>query len=208
MRIAETAVVPEADIAKWETRRMQDRRLERIRPYASAVTSADVRRIVDDRLDTPAWRLVERFLVRWDEDAMSFLWLCGAMGRGKTVASLGAIAQEGGRMVSAQEVSRAFGQETEEARALRRSMLETRLLVVDDGGTELNGTKAKHGMQELMNKRQNRMATLITTNLSRDVVVGKGQQPKAMRYDVRTIQRVLHQGAIVEVKGPDLRAKS
>lgn len=198
MRLAR--VVTDSEVAKWERQREIDLRLERIRPYASAVTAADVQRIVEGRIDTEAWRRwVERFLVRWNAGKVGYLWLCGAMGVGKTVAALGAIAQEGGRMVSSQEVARAFGQETEEARLLRPAMLETRLLVIDDGGTELDEAKARHGMHELLNKRQNRMATIITTNQS--------PTEARSRYDARTFERVEHQGIIVEVKGPDRRAK-
>jgi len=193
---ANAAADPER-VRAGELRRWHDQRLARIRPYASVVPPEAKRRIVEGTLDSHAWSMVKRFLERWRRGRMAFLWLCGGLGRGKTCAALGAIAAEGGRLMSAEDLRRGYRQETKEAQALRRFAEDTRLLVIDDSGTERRGDEASLALQQVVNKRQGGQATIITTNLEEKQILAQ--------YDARIIDRVIQQGGIYEVKGENLR---
>jgi DNA replication protein DnaC len=198
---ASNATISDDESKRLDMERDRDARRERLRRYAHVVSAEDIDRIVSRKLDSAAWAVVCQSMRRWRAGKLRFLWLCGLTGRGKTVACMGALAELGGTYVTADEVRRAFAQETDEARELRFRMRGSCLVLIDDTGTERDAAKAKQALQELVNLRQGRgLITLITSNLSKADV--------RKRYDERTVARIEHQGVIVEVEGNDMRRKS
>lgn len=196
----------EREQAEREQRAME-RRL-RLKESGIAVTGEDLGRLVADQLeDTIALRKVRA----WHEVAsgrrpsrsgrpMRFLALLGPMGTGKTVAAAYVIAERGGMYVTADEVRRAYVSEHEQARDARRRLEAIGVVVVDDVGTERNADDTRHALYELVNRRQRgRQATILTGNMTR--------QDFTTRYDARMLDRIEHQGAIVEITGESLRRR-
>lgn len=193
--------------AEWEEARRRDQRREALRCVDGTITDADVERIVWGKVDTYAAKVVRAFLLAAkappspDKPPKRFCWLAGPKGYGKTVAACMALAEERGRYMSAEEVRRAFCQETREAAELRSYAVRCHLLVVDDMGTERNASEiadARSSLFQLINARQGKgRLTILTGNLSADDI--------HRVYDARTLARITHQGAIVHVKGQDLR---
>jgi DNA replication protein DnaC len=200
IRAAQEAMGEHEDQVRADLERdSRERRAERIVAHAKLVTSEDFRRIVrDDLAETPALGWVKRFLASSSPRAR-FLWLAGTTGVGKTVACLWALAGRPGRLVTADQVRRAYGQEHDEARAIRNYVEDCGLLVIDDVGTARDESEGR-ALFELVNARQGgRRKTLITGNLDRATI--------ASRYDQRLLARVQHSGGIVDCGSNDLRRR-
>ena len=193
--------------AEWEAARQRQERREGLRCVDGIITDADVERIVWGRVDTYAGKVVRAFLdaagkpSTLDEPPTRFCWLAGPKGYGKTVAACMAVAKERGRYMTAEMVRRAFCQETREAMELRDYATHCRLLVVDDMGTERNASEladAESVLFHLVNARQGKgRLTILTGNLNEADIYRV--------YGERTLARICHQGAIVPVKGRDMR---
>lgn len=199
--ISERWVMSPSEERAYEVDRMRRERRLNLSRMAEVITDADVERIVEDRVDTYASRIVRRFLVAAAKpDGARFCWLSGATGRGKTVAACLAIAIERGRYISAENVCLAYGAKTQQASDLRDHVRHCRLLVVDDVGTEKDHDAMKHALQQLVDARQGKgRLTILTGNASKDEV--------RAWLDPRTLERIEHQGGIVECKGENLRRK-
>lgn len=191
----------EQRVAKDAERELREQRRERLGRDARLIKPADVERIISadpTALNgTKAWRVVERFL----RSRREFCVLSGPKGVGKTVAACAAKSRLGGLIVSADELTRACKNEHAEAIALRSRITDVAFLVIDDIGLELDEVAGIRALQWAVNERQGPgMKTLGTTNLSKKMIVG--------RYDARTIERIEHGGAIVELEGESLRRKA
>lgn len=168
-----------------------------------AITDEDVRAICTDSLaETHALRSVTRWFQARSAGSprpLSTLVLVGLTGRGKTVAGAWLLARLGGRYVTAEALRRAVVGTHWRDGVVLADLLNTRCVVVDDAGGEHEANGAKAAMFEFLNKRvgDSRGWTLVTANLT--------AAEFAERYGERTVRRIEHQGAIVEVAGNDLR---
>ncbi len=198
--LSESWVMSDAEAARYEREREIKRRRENLSKIEGGITDGDVERIVHDKLDTHAAFIVRRFLLAAQKpDGPRFAWLCGDLGRGKTVAACLAIAIERGRYVTAEQLWLAYATKTQAALDMQHYMRHCRLLVVDDIGTERE-PGSKHAIHQLVDERQGKgRLTIFTGNGSR-------QQVRAS-LDPRTLARIEHQGGIVECKGDNMRRK-
>jgi len=166
----------EAELAAYEVMRAQEAaqeawlaraaRLER--SGADAELPDDVRtRVVNGDLDE--WHSVQATR-SWlsSRDGKSCLVLAGTTGVGKTVAAADALAAEGGLLVSANEFVIAFAAMFGHEAEARERMLKTRLLVVDDIGTEDDHGRMTSALVALLSKRASAQwsPTIMTTNMS------------------------------------------
>lgn len=176
-------------------------RIDRLKDsgIAEVITPADVAAVAADALDeTHALRAVRRWVNARSGSATSpyaFLGLLGATGRGKTVAGAWLVARLGGAYVTAEALRRAYTGHWRDRQKFER-LTSTRVVVLDDVGTEAEEESARACMFELINLRS-RGWTLLTSNLSREEF--------DERYDDRTLGRIEGNGALVQVKGTDLR---
>jgi DNA replication protein DnaC len=133
-----------------------------------------------------------------------WLWLCGPMGRGKTLAACWALMQRStGRLVGARELERLhmtrFGDETVAAYEL---LCRARMLVVvDDLGREDTAAKMQSALLDLVDQRRGTgHLTIVTTNLKRDDLVKRYADP-------RLWSRAEECSQWLDDRGPDLRAR-
>jgi DNA replication protein DnaC len=173
------------------------------------VTEEDARRIIEDKLDD---RHALRVVKRWLEAApCPWLVLSGGTGTGKTVAAAYAAAELGGMYVSAPELRPLFTRSAWDRGADRdraEALMTTRLLVIDDLGTEVDEPeKFASELFKVLNARQ-RLRTIVTTNLSPERLL----DPK--RYTDRVVDRLEHMtttsagvSAIFALGGKSLRRK-
>lgn len=191
-------VAEERPVDHVETRRMAQR-IERLTPWRGYVAEEDYARILRDRLDTKAHRVVAAFIAARDSNPQArFLWLAGSRGTGKTVAALWGLVEVGGRYATAEDVRRAYSQEHDEARALRPRLTECALLIVDDIGTARDEHSEERALFELLNSRQGgQRQTILTGNLSRAAV--------SQRFGGRVLDRVFHSGRVIDCGTVSLR---
>lgn len=192
------SIVEEKPVDYEANRRMAER-VERLNPWRGFVTDEDYPRILGDRLDSKASKVVRSFVEARDTNpAARFLWLAGARGTGKTVAALWGLVEIGGRYVTSEELRRAYGQEHDEARYLRPRLTECRLLIVDDIGTAKDESAEERALFELLNSRQGgRRQTILTGNLSRSAI--------SARFCGRVLDRVFHSGRVIDCGTQSLR---
>jgi DNA replication protein DnaC len=134
---------------------------------------------------------------------MVFWTLVGPTGRGKTVAGGWLIAHIGGAYVCAEDACKLFRAPAHSrAAATWEQLMLKRVLVLDDLGTEREAEDGVAMLNNVVNRRQGLSTgwTLMTANLTKAEYLA--------RYDERAIRRIEHQGAIVVVKGEDLRRKA
>lgn len=173
-------------------------RLERVRHALEHVTDADRERILDGTLgDDPHAREAWARVSAWLEVASPFLVLTGERGSGKTCAALGAVAERGGRVMPVLEVVRAWRNEHAEAQSLRETIIAVPFLVLEDLGTEADDPASAVAFHALVDRRQSRRRTIITTNLDRAAL--------EHRYDARTFARLDHQGVWCTLRTKNLR---
>lgn len=196
-----SATMSAAEEREYHAERERRARRENLRRMSEVITEADVERIVWDRVDTYASKVVRRFLVSAQKpNGSRYCWLAGAMGRGKTVAACLAIAIERGRYVTAENMCLAYAQKGVASAEMRDHVRHCRLLVVDDIGTERDHEACKHALHQLVNDRQGKgRLTIITGNAS-------AKDVRAW-LDPRTLARIEHQGGIVDCKGEDMRVR-
>jgi DNA replication protein DnaC len=154
---------------------------------------------VDGRgmLETPAVLAVSAWLA--DAKAKPWLILSGSTGRGKTVASLDAIAQRGGTFVRARELARAFTARFGPDQELQARCFSTPLLVIDDVGRETDHDAFAAHLEDLLDERPNRShRTIVTTNLD-------AAQWAAAYHDQRLRSRLAQLATFHGDAGPDMR---
>jgi DNA replication protein DnaC len=199
---ADGAVATREEVDRDVARNARQERLDRVRP---PVTSDDARAIVDCRLQvTPALRAAQSFLRdAFGEgsgagDRRRFIVLLGEPGRGKTVAGAWALAEYGGYYVSAPELRRLSTSKMWQDQDRFESLKRAKLVVLDDIGAEIVDGSNEEAVFDLVNARQvDRAVTIITGNLTRAQMVE--------RYGKRVVDRIVHQGIIVELRGGNLR---
>lgn len=173
-------------------------RLDRVRHALEHVTDEDRERILTGTLgDDPAAAEAWGRVAFWLELKSPFLVLSGVKGCGKTCAALGAVAERGGRVMGVLEVVRAWRNEHDEAKALRDTILAVPFLVLEDLGTETEEPVASVAFHALVDRRQSRRRTIITTNLDRAAL--------DRRYDERTLARLDHSGMWCALRTQNLR---
>lgn len=142
--------------------------------------------------------MVKRWLARagaaFGPPPPQFLALCGPTGVGKTVACAWVIAEYGGgHAVAAMDL-------VDAQRSRPKALFESRVLVIDDLGTEDSDPRRfASALNNVINKRHRVRwkLTLFTSNLSRAAL--------AARYDQRTIHRIRRLGYIADVLGKNMR---
>jgi DNA replication protein DnaC len=171
-----------------------------------AITDEDWDWIVQDRIphETHALRSVRRWMDVRSGSAkpLTTIALVGLTGRGKTLAGSWLISRLGGRYVTAEDLRRlVVSTHWRETAALDR-LLSTRCLVIDDLGGELDAATAAAAVLVAVNRRSGsgNAWTALTGNLP--------EVEFRDRYGERTIRRIEHRGAIIEVTGEDLRRKA
>lgn len=151
----------------------------------------------------------------WLESHDRFLVLCGSVGIGKTVAgaaaclldsdysdlsgAIGVSHRDVGVVIPAGHLAQRMDPWSADidAGVTRLNPRAHQRIVLDDLGTERQDQRFAQALFDLVDQRQDVGRTLITTNLT-------GAQLRE-RYDERMIDRVLHQGRIVEVRGKSMR---
>jgi DNA replication protein DnaC len=166
----------DASLAQYEHDKRQDELEERrFRRSARLERSGVLTELSDDvRVHILADQLGVHEAVeatrKWMSDRARKPWLVlsGKTGTGKTVAAADALAEEGGVFVSAEEVVVAFasmfGVESEK----RERMLRSRLLVLDDVGTEKDKDRMLDALVALLSRRASATLTptILTLNLN------------------------------------------
>lgn len=137
--------------------------------------------------ETPAVAHVRAWLAAGSHP--NFLVLAGGKGTGKTTAACFAIAERGGRRVTARELAAA----SDFDRDLQRSLAGATLLVLDDLGAESLDEKGwgANRIGGLLDARyERRRATLIATNLTmRDFLARYGQDGGRLQDRLRQAAR-------------------
>lgn len=171
-----------------------------------AITDEDFEWIVQDSIphETHALKTVRRWMNVRSGSAkpLTTMALVGLTGRGKTFAGAWLLSRLGGRYVTSEELRRmVVSTHWRESTALER-LLSTRCLVIDDLGGELDAVTAAAAVLVAVNRRSGsgRAWTALTSNLP--------ESEFRERYGERTIRRIEHRGAIIEVAGEDLRRKA
>lgn len=171
-----------------------------------AITDEDFEGLIAGTLlETHAIRSVQRWRNVRSGSAtkpMTTLVLVGLTGRGKTLAGGWLLAAIGGKYATAETLRRSVVSTHWRDAAPLEQLIKARCVVIDDAGGELDANSAAAAMFELVNRRSghSRSWTLITANMP--------QEEFRERYGERTIRRIEHQGAIIEVSGEDLRRKA
>lgn len=137
----------------------------------------------------------------WLFSTKPFLFLLGSVGRGKTVASAVILAQRPGFYIRVQVVESLFNQKYGIFVDNQNALLDKRLLVVDDLGTEKDPGSFTATLQRIVDSRQGgKFKTLFTSNLSKDKIFE--------RYpDKRLISRLNQLALFIMDIGDDMRNK-
>ncbi len=190
-------------------RREQESELEReqrarkdrlgISGVSTHIATQDANAVIANKLDrTLMLEAVERWL---GQEERSVLMLMGPVGRGKTLCSANAIADNGGVFITAHRVLRLFasryGRKVFEE---QDRILEAGMLVIDDVGREhdKDAPLMCSTLLELVDARQAHRRTIITSNL---MVAAFG----ARYHEPRLHSRLHHIARVFENDGPDLR---
>lgn len=136
----------------------------------------------------------------WLSGSLPVLCLLGTVGRGKTIAAAWLLGEIGGHYIRARELADIFSARDWEARRRRDALLESRLVVVDDLGTERALKEASEAITELVDGRQSmRTRTVLITNLT--------MQSLADRMDARTVSRLKANAHFHVDAGDDMRRR-
>jgi hypothetical protein len=191
------------DVERDFARNARQERMDRTRP---PITAADIKSIVNGTLEErTALKTVRRWLAMATGQVpnttgkpLCFLALLGPKSLGKTVAAIWAVAEVGGAYVTAGDLRRMTSSYDARDRELLKDLYRTRLVVLDDVGTEALTDTAEEAVFDFINARQVENAlTIITGNITTE-------QFKE-RYQERVYERVTHQGFFVELNGSSLR---
>lgn len=202
----ESAAAWRSEVAASERDIAQAQRLSALHRAGVPVTGAIEALLADggeDLRPTKPLRSMRRWLARGDVPPI--LVLSGGMGSGKSVAAAFAVAhQRGGLWRSASQIARIFAANFGEQYADQQSICNAALLVVDDLGSESQGSKMSGVLLELLEQRKRSariMRTIISTNLGRAEFEKRYPDPRiASRMDA-------HAGAVawIDCPGADLR---
>lgn len=123
--------------------------------------------------------------------------LLGPPGVGKTVAAAWLLLAEGGRYVSASELAVLHSARWGAERERYQSLLGSRVLVVDEIGTEADRSAAA-AIHEVIDRRQaSPRLTLLLGNIRK--------RQLAERYDARTLDRLRACATVIELTGQSMR---
>lgn len=189
--------------AELERRKRRDEREQRLWRIGGVVTARMERAIVaDELLETPALAAVRAWLAAGPagEREHPFLVLHGESSRGKTVAAIWALANYGGRFVSAEELKRLKRSFNEHDVEEYRKTLKSGLVVLDDLGVERASDDDEEATYTFVNQRQRNALTIVTTNLTVPQL--------AQRYGGRTFTRLRQLADFEHAVGRDLRARA
>lgn len=173
LRAAEVAQVSDEELAAYEARVARDSRRENLRTSrVKHVLSADaVQRIIEGTCDaTPAMTLVQRWVSSASEayaagkaPQVRVLVLLGERGVGKTVAAAWALAMQGGRYATSQELVASYTTPYAPDRQPYMRARGTALLVVDELPTVAT-TEVRAMLHDLIDHRQRGQLTLVLGN--------------------------------------------
>lgn len=154
-----------------------------------------------DLKQTKALQAVQRWLDAGDVPAT--LVLSGGTGCGKTVAAAWGLVRCGGRWRTAQALCRLFAAQFGEQLEEQEGVVDCRLLVIDDLGTEHDAQRMGEVLLEVIDQRQNasRTRTIISTNLSRKDFAARYSSERIASRFAHPAGRV----AWVSDQGADLR---
>lgn len=197
--------------ARWEEEEVRAQRAQRLEHagIVPTILEEDFDSVVRDALtiETPALRNVRS----WDNKrctlsySFGVLVLVGLKGQGKTVAGAWLLAKHGpGLYCSAEALRASFKATAAVDRGLWRRALRTRVLVIDELGREADAETADAALFDIINSRRGRAGreqlwTLLMGNLSEEAF--------RARYDDITVDKIEQQGAIITVRGENLRTR-
>ena len=177
------------------------RRRERLEALGIELEHKLHRRVTSDQdlKSTVSLIAVKRWLPRRDVPPM--LVLHGKGGCGKSAAAAYAVAnwEQSACWSSAADLIRTFSGNFGDVLKRQEALKRSRLLVLDDVGTEVDAVRMCAALIELLDERKQRK-TIVTTNLNREAWLA--------RYpDERFHSRLKESAAFVGDKGPDLRGQ-
>ena len=193
--------------AERNKRDANESRLERLRSSGiskhlgrDANGVSDVTRIVRDELEPrEALTLIRRFAAPERDTPQRWLLLAGSTGIGKSVAAGWLLARDGGRYATVHELvelhatlSRGLAPTTlDEANARLRRLVESRVLVLDELGQELQAANLRAALHWLVEARaamaQSSRYTLVMSNLDANTL---RERFRSGVYDPRTESRL------------------
>jgi DNA replication protein DnaC len=198
------------EVARYEAARARRERRARAEALGLDRMLADdaLAAVVADTLEaTEALDVVRRWVAYQAglraRGACPILALLGGPGVGKTVAAAWLLLSEGGRYVTAGELARLSRADWGDERAAHDRLLASRVLVVDELGTEGEraAAAATQAIHEVVDQRQSSSRlTLLIGNI--------GRAELRQRYDARTIDRLRAVAKIVELSGESMRRGS
>lgn len=201
--------VSDEEVSAYERTRERERRAERMRDggVIDVLTPELIGRVALDALEqTEALDMVRRWVAyqRGPSETRALhgekpvFALVGNMGRGKTVAAAWLIANEGGRYISSERLSRLQAARFGDEQGLCRRTLSTGVLAIDEIGFEENHGHATAALFDAVNERQGRRLTLLLGNLSKADL--------AARLGRRTVDRMRTCGNVFELAGDSMRS--
>jgi DNA replication protein DnaC len=193
-----------------QRRRMREKRVAREERFSSSGLMGPVPADVVEALITGEKLVKSRALeavVHWRQmrhkatRPFAVMVLVGDTGVGKTVAAAWLLLELGGMYVTAEEMRKRATSKHRDDRTWFEKVLGSKVLVVDDVGTERDLEDARVALYEVVNARQglHRGWTLILGNLAREVF--------RERYGKRTCRRIEDQGVFIEIEDVDRRRK-
>ncbi len=194
-----STITPE-EAASDERREARDRRRQFLAEAHPDILPEDVQAIVRGTLDDNPWL---RKVQRWLEGSTRVLVLSGSVGSGKSTAACWAIAERGGRFVSAPNLARVS---SSFKRAEWDQLVAAPVVDIDDLGDELDPASLSPALKLLISARVAHAGrTILTTNIpvhSSDPAV----ETLKKRYpDEKLWSRIAQSYAVCTLNAPDLR---
>lgn len=183
----------------WEERDKRDLRLYHLRKSGilRVLPDEDADAVINVRCDASYKCLAAAEY--WRRTRSPFLFLLGTVGRGKTVACASALADRGGIYFRARWLEQVFAANFGEGLRRQDSAFSTRMLVIDDVGTERNSEAMSAALADIVDARQGGGSkTIIAANLTR-------QQIEERYFDERTTSRLARIAKYIGDDGDDMR---
>lgn len=185
----------------WEERDKRDKRSYHLRKSGvlRVLPDEDADRIINATYDASykCWAAVDA----WNRTRLPFLFLLGTVGRGKTYASAIALALRGGMYFRARWLEQVFAANFGESVRRQESAFTSRLLVVDDIGTERNSESMAQALADIIDARQGGGSkTIVVANLTK-------RQLEERYFDERTLSRLSRIAKYIGDDGDDMRRR-
>jgi DNA replication protein DnaC len=213
--VADAPVASDDDIRAYEARMQRETWRERLAGSGiDGLREDDREAILGDRLHkTAALDYVQRWIAaagRTRDPGPNMLVVCGGMGLGKTVAAGWAISRHSGLYATVETYLRDFERWYRDRSYDDRSATDwrtykrSRLVVIDEIGTEYDAALMARAFERLVDSRQSRRRelTLMLGNLSKADFV---QRIRSGVYGARTYDRMRRDAVVVEVTGDSMR---